>query len=78
MNKRREYSPPLVTLHNLNAAIENGHANFAHQLVDKLIARRYPERTIRKPHTRLQSTGALEGTLSMLCVDPSDETGENV
>ena len=38
------------------------------QLVEELIARRYPERITRKQHTRFQSTGALDDTLSMLSV----------
>ena len=57
------------TLHQyLRGAIENGQAPKAFQLVEELIARRYPERITRKQHTRFQSTGALDDTLSMLSV----------
>ena len=60
-------------LDELHIAIELRHESIAHQLVDELMMRGR-----REQHTRLQSTGAFEGTLSMLCVDPSDDTGENV
>ena len=60
-------------LDELHIAIELRHESIAHQLVDELMMR-----DRREQHTRLQSTGALDGALSMLSVDPSDDTGENV
>ena len=60
-------------LDELHIAIELRHESIAHQLVDELMMRGR-----REQHTRLQSTGALDGALSMLSVDPSDDTGENV
>ena len=60
-------------LDELHIAIELRDESIAHQLVDELMMR-----DRREPHTRLQSTGALDGALSMLSVDPSDDTGENV
>ena len=60
-------------LDELHIAIELRDESIAHQLVDELMMR-----ARREQHTRLQSTGALEGPLSLFCVDPSDKTGENV
>ena len=60
----------------LDWAIETRQTAFAHQLVDELMLQDV-KRARREQHTRLQSTGALDGALSMLSVNPSDDAEEN-
>ena len=62
-------------LDELNIAITLRHATIAHELVDELIALgdiEYVTSALDRVEERFQSTGALDGTLSMLSIAPSE------
>ena len=70
MSKKQEL------LDELNIAITLRHATIAHELVDELIALgdiEYVTSALDSTEERFQSTGALDGTLSMLSIAPSAE-----
>jgi len=69
MSKKQEL------LDELNIAITLRHATIAHELVDELIALgdiEYVTSALDRTEERFQSTGALDGTLSMLSIAPSE------
>ena len=62
-------------LDELNIAITLRHATIAHELVDELIALgdiEYLTSALDRTEERFHSTGALDGTLSMLSIAPSE------